>query len=88
MFASWTNSFSSLLCIILISNVLKIRLSNVTRVLGLMVLIGAVGAMGLSALPNAAAMPHMSPSITFLPPIPVVGPGNPTIARGSWNPHC
>jgi len=79
VFASWTNSFSSLLCIFLISNVLKNRSSNVTRVLGLMVLIGAVGAMGLSALPNAAAMPHMSPSITFLPPVPVVGPGNPTI---------
>jgi len=76
VFASWTNSFSSLLCIILISYVLKNRLSNVTRVLGLMVLIGAVGALGLSALPNAAAM---SPSVTFLPPVPVVGPGNPTI---------
>jgi len=80
VFASWTNSFSSLLCIILISNVLKNILSNVTRVLGLMVLIGAVGAMGLSALPNAAAM---SPSVTYIPAIPVVEGSAPTFVLTS-----
>jgi len=58
--------------------VLKNRFS-VTRVLGLMVLIGAVGAMGLSALPNAAAMPHNSPSVTTNPGVPVVEGSAPTI---------
>jgi len=76
VFTSWTNSFSSLLCIILISNVLKNRLSNVTRVLALMVLIGAVGALGISALPNSAAM---SPSVSFIPTTPVVEGSAPTI---------
>ena len=55
------------------------KVSNAQRILGMMLVFGAVGALGLSALPNAAAMPHNSPSITFLPAIPVVNGNAPTI---------